>query len=321
MRQAGLAPVDPSVLHRRAIADQEPGSVRHQGLERGVAPARLHREQRHRGVDHHPQPHPQPVPRPAGLGHVMDGCPPGLHRHGLVIGVAGLGAPSPRALNRAVADRYSQDRPATLLHGAATGPLTTRPRAQQGRAPGTIAGGSGRGNRGFRDPATPGTARLPQHNMLPVHLDVGQLDDLMGRGGARAGKRRLPTATRRGLALDDVGRLPQCLAMPRMPGPGPWGTLGRVGGVRVHPGRIGGGRTIGLARVPRHPCVEGREPRLTAVHPFVWWPSHCQHMDNQCLNDHRRLVPCGGIQRQSFGRCAGGNHGRTPRDGQPCPRG
>jgi len=154
--------------------------MRQQRLERHVAPTRLHHEQRHRGVDHHPQPHQDAVPLPAGLVKVLDGGPPGLHRNGLVIGGEGLRNPIHRALNRALAERYSQDRPATLLDGAAPTPLSARQLAQQGREPRTIASGGGRRHRGFRDLATPGTARLIQHEMLHAQLEVRQLDDLMG---------------------------------------------------------------------------------------------------------------------------------------------
>jgi hypothetical protein len=44
--------------------------------------------------------------------------------------------------------------------------------------------------------------------MLHVHLDVGQLDDLMGIVGARFGQPGLPTATRWGLDRDDFGGCP-----------------------------------------------------------------------------------------------------------------
>jgi hypothetical protein len=40
-------------------------------------------------------------------------------------------------------------------------------------------------------------------------------------------------------------------------------------------------------------------------------------MNDQLLDDKRRLVPGGGIQRQSFGHWEGGNHGEAPRDVQP----
>jgi hypothetical protein len=93
MRQAGVAAMDPVLVHCRALADSHPRPVRDQRLERGLTPARLHREPRYRRLDHHPQPRQHPVRRPAGLVHVVDLCPPGLHRHGLVMGFEGLRDP------------------------------------------------------------------------------------------------------------------------------------------------------------------------------------------------------------------------------------
>ena len=67
--------------HRQRSPESRPMGA--QRLGGRVAPARLHLEQRHRGVDHPPQPRQRAVPIPAGLVNVTDGCPPGLHRNGL----------------------------------------------------------------------------------------------------------------------------------------------------------------------------------------------------------------------------------------------
>lgn len=267
-RQAGWAPMEPSWVHGSASAHPDPGPGRHEGLARGVAPTRLPLAPRHRGVDHPPQPHHPAVPIPAGLGHGMDGCPSGLHRHGLVLGCEGRRDPLHRAVNRALADRSSQDRPATLLPGAATASRTARQRPQPGREPGTIAGGSGRGKRGFRDPATPGTARLIPHHRRHAPLDVGQRATLLSR---------YPAEYRRGV------RRERRAAHSHRPGAGPRGPRsaptmpGEAPGVRAGPrgGPWAGWRGAVSPREDRRRAADWHGPRAAA--PGLRGPPSAPH--------------------------------------------
>jgi hypothetical protein len=178
LRQAGLAPMDLVWVHGIAIAHHNPGPGRAQGLEGGVAPACQPLAPDDRGVDHHPPPRHYPGLRPAGLVKIVDGCPAGLPRTGLVSGCEGLQDPIHPALHRALADGHPQDGPTTLLHGAATAVLTARQLSPQGHDLGPIAGGGDRGPRDFRDRAAPGTVCLIQHKMPYDYLDVGSLDHL-----------------------------------------------------------------------------------------------------------------------------------------------
>ena len=84
MRQTGLPRMQPLAVHPIAVADQDPGPARNQGLEGRRVPAGLHLEQRHRRVDHDPQPRQHAVLVPAGLINVVDRRPPGLRRNRLI---------------------------------------------------------------------------------------------------------------------------------------------------------------------------------------------------------------------------------------------
>ena len=75
--------------------------------------------------------------------------------------------------------------------------------------------------------------------------------------------------------------------------------------------RVGGGQTIGIGRVPLHPCVEGRRPCLKWPPPFFLLSSLSRHVEDQFLNDNRCLFPCGGIKRQSFKQWEGSNPGKV----------
>ena len=72
-----------------------------------------------------------------------------------------------------------------------------------------------------------------------------------------------------------------------------------------------------MARVLLPPGFQAGQPRLKGLDPIVLLPRHGQQMHDQLLDDKRRLVPGGGIQRQSFGHGEGGHHDDAPRDVQP----
>jgi hypothetical protein len=119
------------------------------------------------------------------------------------------------------------------------------------------------------------------HKILHAHLDVGQLDDLMGIIGARLGKRGLPAATGWGLDLGDLGWLQQDLAMPWVPSPGSWGTLRLAGVRRFHPWRIQAARTVGMAGVPLPLGLKGCYPCLDRAHPFCLLLNDRYQVDDQ----------------------------------------
>jgi hypothetical protein len=83
--------MDPLLIDPIAIADQDSGPLRDQCLKRLFAAARLHREQCHRGVGHHPHPGQDAVPVPRGLVHIVDSGTTGLWRDGLMQWEEGLG--------------------------------------------------------------------------------------------------------------------------------------------------------------------------------------------------------------------------------------
>ncbi len=72
-----------------------------------------------------------------------------------------------------------------------------------------------------------------------------------------------------------------------------------------------------MAQVLLPPGFQGSQPRLKGLDPFVLLPRHGQQMKDPLLDNKRRLVPGGGIQRQSFGYWEGCHHGDAPRDVQP----
>ena len=136
---------------------------------------------------------------------------------------------APRLMGTPKTDR------AKLLHRAATVPLTARQLPDERRQPGPIPIAVLRRQRGFEETATSGTARLVQDDMRHVHLDLGQLDHLVGIVRRRRRKLLLPTGTGLRLDLDDLRGRQQRLAMPRMSRLRAWSPLrGRGGGPLSH---------------------------------------------------------------------------------------
>lgn len=213
-----------------------------------------------------------------------------------------------RWLNGPLAHGHSQDGRAKLLHRAATVPLRARQLPDERSQPGPIPVAVLHRQLGFQETSTPGTTRLVQHDMHDGHADLGQLDMLVGIVGRRRGELRLSTGTALRFDLDDLCGGQQGLAMPRVPWPGARSALRARTGRLFLIGRIGGGRTIGIAGALLQAGLECREPRFKGLDLFGLLLDDHQQMDDQLPHDEGRLFPAGRIQRQPFWQEYRGSH-------------
>jgi hypothetical protein len=147
--------------------------------------------------------------------------------------------------------------------------------------------------RGFKEAATLGTARLMQDHMRHLHVDLGQLNNLVCMGGRRLGKRPLPTGIGFGHDLKDLRGQQQGLAMPRMSRLRSWSPLRGRGRRLLHKRRIGRGETIGVAGILGHASFERGDPHGLLL-------DDGEQLDDYLAHDQGALFPTGGIQRKPY---------------------
>jgi hypothetical protein len=184
------------------------------------------------------------------------------------------------------------------LHRGATVPLTTGQSPKEGRQPGTIPIAVLRRQLGFEAAATSRTLRRVQHDMRHGHLDLGQLEHLVGIVRRHRWKLPLPTGTALRLDFNDLCRGQQRLLMAAVPRLGAGFALRASTGGSLFIRRIGRRGAIGIVGALPQAGLQLRDPRLQRLEPGFQLLDDLQQLPEQVVHDERGLCPAGGIQRE-----------------------
>ena len=118
MRQTGLAPVHPVLIHPVPVTDQEARPILDQGKKGLFGAVGMHQEQRRRLGGHAPEPLQGVVAKPRGFIDVAHGGGARHPGHGLIMGQDGVRGPIEHLLDGAQTDGQVPDGVAGGLHDA-----------------------------------------------------------------------------------------------------------------------------------------------------------------------------------------------------------